>query len=171
MKNIRIYYLVLICILVLFSCEKDQDAMLTQLEVMKEQFTPSYTSISVECQLNSMASIKDVYVQYTSSEGFADYQEMQMQKKDGKYHANIVDLEDNTIYYIRYSASNRYSNGTTKKISSIKTLVPSVPKIQILSITNVLDKSADVLFDLKFDKPSNNHNVCIVLVLPHNHQK
>ena len=148
-KKTLLYY---IYVLILFaSCEKDQDAMLTQLEVMKEQFTPSYTSISVECQLNSMASIKDVYVQYASSEGFADYQEMQMQKKDGKYHANIVDLEDNTIYYIRYSASNRYSNGTTKKISSIKTLVPSVPKIQILSITNVLDKSADVLFDLKFD--------------------
>ena len=148
-KKTLLYY---IYVLILFaSCEKDQDAMLTQLEVMKEQFTPSYTSISVECQLNSMASIKDVYVQYASSEGFADYQEMQMQKKDGKYHANIVDLEDNTIYYIRYSASNRYSNGTTKRISSIKTLVPSVPKIQILSITNVLDKSADVLFDLKFD--------------------
>ena len=148
-KKTLLYY---IYVLILFaSCEKDQDAMLTQLEVMKEQFTPSYTSISVECQLNSMASIKDVYVQYASSEGFADYQEIQMQKKDGKYHANIVDLEDNTIYYIRYSASNRYSNGTTKKISSIKTLVPSVPKIQILSITNVLDKSADVLFDLKFD--------------------
>ena len=93
MKNIRIYYLLLICILVLFSCEKDQEAMLTQLRVVKEQFTPSYTSIVVECQLSTSASINDVYVQYTTSQDFADYQEEEMQKKDGKYTMEfIIDL-------------------------------------------------------------------------------
>lgn len=148
-KKTLLYY---IYVLILFaSCEKDQDAMLTQLEVMKEQFTPSYTSIAVECQLNTSASIKDVYVQYAASEKFADYQEIQMLKKDGKYHANIIDLEDNTIYYIRYSASNRYSNGTTKTISNIKTLGQSAPTINIISVNNILDESATAKFEIKYD--------------------
>lgn len=150
-NRMKIFFFILVFSFVCSSCEKDQDAMLTQLEVMKEQFTPSHTSIAVECQLNTSASIKDVYVQYAASEKFADYQEIQMLKKDGKYSANITDLEDNTTYYIRYSASNRYSSMITKEISSTKTLIPTIPEIQIQSITNVLNKSADVLFDLIFD--------------------
>ena len=151
MKNIRIYYLLLICILVLFSCEKDQEAMLTQLRVVKEQFTPSYTSIVVECQLSTSASINDVYVQYTTSQDFADYQEEEMQKKDGKYTVNLSNLEDNTTYYIRYAASNRYSTATTKDFSTAKTLAPNHPSVDVVSITDVLDKSANVQFDLTFD--------------------
>ena len=101
-KKRLLYY---IYVLILFaSCEKDQDAMLTQLKVVTEQFTPSYTSIAIECQLSTSASINDVYVQYAISQDFADYQEEEMQKKDGKYTVNLSNLEDNTTYYIRYAA-------------------------------------------------------------------
>ena len=151
MRNIKIYYLLLICILVLFSCEKDPEAMLTQLRVVKEQFTPSYTSIEVECQLSTSASINDVYVQYATSQDFADYQEEEMQKKDGMNTVNLSNLEDNTTYYIRYAASNRYSTATTKDFSTAKTLAPNHPSVDVVSITDVLDKSANVQFDLTFD--------------------
>lgn len=146
------FSLLLLALGLLFvSCEKDQDAILSSLKVENEKITPSYTSILIECQLKTAVSITSVFVQYSTTNDFAEYQEIQMDKRDGTYFANIDELCDNTTYYVRYSVANRYSSMLTKEITSTKTLVPSVPEIQILSITNVLDKSADVLFDLKFD--------------------
>lgn len=143
------YILFCLPIIALFiSCEKDQEAMLTQLRVVKEQFTPSYTSIAVECQLSTSASINDVYVQYTTSQDFADYQEEEMQKKDGKYTVNLSNLEDNTTYYIRYAASNRYSTGTTKEISTVTTLTQSIPIVKLISVTDIWDKSAKAQIEL-----------------------
>lgn len=146
------FSLLLLALGLLFvSCEKDKDAILSSLKVENEKITPSYTSILIECQLKTAVSITSVFVQYSTTNDFAEYQEIQMDKRDGTYFANIDELCDNTTYYVRYSVANRYSSMLTKEITSTKTLVPSVPDIQILSITNVLDKSADVLFDLKFD--------------------
>ena len=148
-KKRLLYY---IYVLILFaSCEKDQDAMLTQLEVMKEQFTPSYTSIAVECQLNTSASIKDVYVQYATSQDFADYQEEEMQKKDEKYTTNLSNLEENTTYFIRYVASNQYSTGTTKDISTATTLTQSPPTIKLISVNDILNESATAKFEVQHD--------------------
>ena len=133
------------------SCEKDQDAIISSLKIENEKLTPSYTSISVECQLNTQVAITSVFVQYSTNKDFVDYQEVQMEKKDGKYIANVDELQDNTTYYIRYSVLNRYSSMMTKEVSSVKTLVPSTPDIQIVSVMDVLDKSANVLLNLKFD--------------------
>jgi len=133
------------------SCEKDQDAIISSLKIENEKLTPSYTSISVECQLNTQVAITSVFVQYSTNKDFVDYQEVQMEKKDGKYIANVDELQDNTTYYIRYSVLNRYSSMITKEVSSVKTLVPSTPDIQIVSVMDVLDKSANVLLNLKFD--------------------
>lgn len=133
------------------SCEKDQDAIISSLKIKNEKLTPSYTSISVECQLNTQVAITSVFVQYSTNKDFVDYQEVQMEKKDGKYIANVDELQDNTTYYIRYSVLNRYSSMITKEVSTVKTLVPSTPDIQIVSVMDVLDKSANVLLNLKFD--------------------
>lgn len=133
------------------SCEKDQDAIISSLKIENEKLTPSYTSISVECQLNTQVAITSVFVQYSTNKEFVDYQEVQMEKKDGKYIANVDELQDNTTYYMRYSVLNRYSSMITKEVSTVKTLVPSTPDIEIVSVTDVLDKSASVLLNLKFD--------------------
>lgn len=133
------------------SCEKDPDAIISSLKIENEKLTPSYTSISVECQLNTQVAITSVFVQYSTNKDFVDYQEVQMEKKDGKYIANVDELQDNTTYYIRYSVLNRYSSMMTKEVNSVKTLVPSTPDIQIVSVMDVLDKSANVLLNLKFD--------------------
>ncbi len=148
MKNIKTYLLILICSLVLFSCEKDQDVILTQLQVVKEQLTPSYTSIAVECQLSTSASISYVYVQYATTGDFAEYKEVAMYKKNGNYNAKLSDLEDNTTYYIRYAVSNIYSVGISKDVSEVKTLaqsVPiSVPVVTTASASNITSTSATI---------------------------
>ncbi|MBR5444042.1 MAG: fibronectin type III domain-containing protein [Paludibacteraceae bacterium] len=133
------------------SCEKDQDAIISSLKIENEKFTPSYTSISVECQLNTQVAITSVFVQYSINKDFVDYQEVQMEKKDSKYIANVDELQDNTTYYIRYSVLNRYSSATTEEISQIKTLQPSVPTITLKSISDIWDTHAKAEIALEFD--------------------
>ena len=145
-------YLLLFGLGVLFaSCEKDQDAIISSLKIENEKLTPSYTSISVECQLNTQVAITSVFVQYSINKDFVDYQEVQMEKKDGKYIANVDELQDNTTYYIRYSVLNRYSSATTEEISQIKTLQSSIPSVKINSIDSIFDSHAKAEFKLEFD--------------------
>jgi hypothetical protein len=74
-----------------------------------------------------------------------------MIKNDRKYMIDLVNLHNNTTYYIRYSASNRYSSSTTQEISEAKTLQPSVPTITLKSISDIWDTHAKVQIALNFD--------------------
>ena len=146
----KIKYIVLILIL-LSSCEKDQDAMLTQLEVMTEQIAPSYTSAVLQCSFATKATLRNVYVQYATTQDFVEYDEMEMSKSDDVYSVVLDSLQDNTTYYVRYAVSNRYSSAITAEISTFQTLQPSVPVITLKSISDIWDTHAKAEIALDFD--------------------
>ena len=134
------------------SCEKDQDAIISSLKIENEKLTPSYTSILVECQLSSKATLRNVFLQYSTSVDFSEYEEIKMKDKTkGNYSANIIGLRDNTIYYIRYAASNTYSSILAEEFSSVTTLEQEVPTLHIDSVLLILDTLATVQFVIDFD--------------------
>ncbi|MGM9818236.1 MAG: hypothetical protein ACI30B_04550 [Paludibacteraceae bacterium] len=150
MKTIRLLF-VLGFILTVFSCDKDDDVVLSSFDVVKETINPSYTTADIVCEFSTRATVKNVFVHYSKNADFSDYEEQKMIEKDGKFSASLSALQWNTTYYIRYAAKNSYSSAVTKKVSQAKTLEATVPTINIEQISNVLDKTASVRVVLVFD--------------------
>ena len=118
----KIYFIIwTVVVATLFvSCEKDEEARLSTISVSSETFTPSYNSVLIETRFETKAAsdhykptLKTVYVQYSTRADFAEYEEALMNGKDYSYKVQLNDLQDNTTYYIRYVASNRYSSAMT----------------------------------------------------------
>ena len=154
MKKIYSVLSVLLTIIlmgVFVSCERDKEVMLTAVSVTNEQITPTYKSATISSTISSEATIRDVFVQYTVTKDFAEYDEVPMQEKDGIYTAELIDLLDNTTYYYRYAASNRHSAIVLQKIQQFATLQPTVPAIRLDSILTVWDSYAQVQVALEFD--------------------
>ena len=81
MKKIHLFIVTLItCSLItLFvACEKDEEIDLTTISVSNEQCTPSYTSATLQCSFATKATLRNVYVQYATTQNFAEYDEKEM---------------------------------------------------------------------------------------------
>ena len=151
MKNI---YTILICMCLLagfVACEKDKDFVLTKLSVQNETITPSYGSATIDCSFKADATISEAFVQYSLSSSFAKYDVAQMTEEKGKYAALLLDLQDNTTYYIRYAVSNKYSSVVSEEVIEFQTLQCTVPTIVLDSIADVWDNRAKAYIHLTFD--------------------
>ena len=165
MKKIHLFIVTLItCSLItLFvACEKDEEIDLTTISVSNEQCTPSYTSATLQCSFATKATLRNVYVQYATTQDFVEYDEMEMSKSDDVYSVVLDSLQDNTTYYVRYAVSNRYSSAITEEISTFQTLQPSVPTIALKSISDIWDTHAKAEIALDFDggTPISEMGIC-----------
>ena len=117
-------YSILLCIGLVagfVACEKDKEFALTTLSINNEVITPAYNSADVRCSFKTDATISDAYVQYALSSSFAKYEVAKMTEEKGIYTAQLVGLADNTTYYIRYEASNKYSRVVTMEVKAFTT--------------------------------------------------
>ena len=103
------------------ACEKDKEFELTKLTIENEVITPTYESAEVNCRLKADATISEAYVHYSLSSSFAKYEVAKMSEENGLYVAQLTSLQDNTIYYIRYSVSNKYSSVVTTEVKAFTT--------------------------------------------------
>ena len=147
-------YTILVCLCILASfvaCEKDKEFVLTKLTVTNETVTPSYETAEVSCSFKADATISEAFVQYSLSSSFAKYDVAKMTEEKGKYAALLLDLQDNTIYYIRYAVSNKYSSVVTEEVVECQTLPCTVPTIVLDSIGEVRESHAKAYLHLTFD--------------------
>ena len=148
MKNIFIYLLGISLLFV--SCEKDMEVIKSSLTVSNEEVTPFYTSaeiavdfapVQITDYINSGTNFDQVFVQYTTSKDFAEYQEEEMQDS-GRWRASLTNLQPNTTYYVRYFVKNKYSSAISNEVSEFKTLALSLPSITTSAVTQIMDTSA-----------------------------
>ena len=140
------------CLLAGFvACEKDKDFVLTKLTVQNETITPSYGSATIDCSFKADATISEAFVQYSLSSSFAKYDVAKMTEEKGKYAVLLLDLQDNTTYYIRYAVSNKYSSVVSEEVIEFQTLQCTVPTIVLDSIVDVWDNRAKAHIHLTFD--------------------
>ena len=146
----------------LISCERDNEAILTTLSVTNEDYKMSYTSAIIACHISSEATLGNVYLHYSTRQDFEEYDAVEMYEDEGMYHTQLKDLQDNTIYYIRYAASNRFSSIIGDDVYQIQTLKPSVPSIIFDTITTIWDTYANIQFHLEFDggAPISEMGIC-----------
>jgi hypothetical protein len=117
-------YVVLLCMMAcLMACEKDIDFGKTKLVVETNKVTPDYTSAIIECAIATDATVNEVYLQYTTDSMFFDYHEADMTEYIRKcYRAEIVDLQENTVYYYRYLVRNALSSAMSGGVEAFQTL-------------------------------------------------
>ncbi len=146
----------------LISCERDNEAMLTTLSVTNEDYKMSYTSAIITCHISSEATLGNVYLHYSTRQDFEEYDAIEMYEDERMYHTQLTDLQDNTIYYIRYAASNRFSSIIGDDVYQIQTLKPSVPSIIFDTITTIWNTYANIQFHLEFDggAPLSEMGIC-----------
>ena len=145
MKKIILSLLGVVFAFLFVACEEDRkDLALTTLSVSDEKVTPSYVSAVIQCALKSSATISEAYVQYAANRDFADSKKVEMTLENGLYNAELTDLQDSTLYYIRYEASNCYSTLITEYVSTFQTLVTNSPTITTTPAVDVTCTSATV---------------------------
>ena len=117
-------YVVLLCMMAgLMACEKDIDFGKTKLVVETNKVTTDCTSAIIECAIATDATVNEVYLQYTTDSMFFDYQEADMTEYIRKcYRAEIVDLQENTVYYYRYLVRNALSSAMSGGVEAFQTL-------------------------------------------------
>ena len=136
-------YVMLLCMMAgLMACEKDIDFGKTKLVVETNKVTPDYTSAIIECAIATDATVNEVYLQYTTDSMFYEYQETEMTEYIRKcYRAEIVDLQENTVYYYRYLVRNALSSASSGAVEVFQTLgsvvyvTPTVTTSAVVLIT------------------------------------
>mgnify|MGYP003320059725 FL=1 len=134
MRYCKYILLTISVVLGLFACQKDEDVTIAQLNIKNEVITPSYTSADIECWIECNVKFNQAKVECALTQDFQSPIVVAMEQSKGKYVAQVVDLQYDTTYYVRYIISNRMSAMTYDKIKSFKTLKPSVPTVQLDSV-------------------------------------
>ena len=143
MRYCKYILLTISVVLGLFACQKDEDVTIAQLNIKNEVITPSYTSADIECWIECNVKFNQAKVECALTQDFQSPIVVAMEQSKGKYVAQVVDLQYDTTYYVRYIISNRMSAMTYEKIKSFKTLKPSVPTVQLDSVANIWDVTAN----------------------------
>ena len=118
-------YTILVCLCMLagfVACEKDKEFVLTTLFVTGEVLAPTSEVATIQCKLSADATISEAYVHYSSTSSFEGYEEVKMTLANENYSALLLNLADNTTYYIRYEVSNKYSQVMSKSVNWFTTL-------------------------------------------------
>ena len=138
--------ILLLCtfLLMIASCEKDQDVIQSNVVIQKENISSFYKSAIVECELRSSATLSNIFVDYSNING-SDYQRVEVKKIANKYFAVLTGLTPNTSYDFRYYTANKYSNKTIERESRITTTSQtSIAAVLTDTATNITKSSAKV---------------------------
>ena len=145
MKRNYLYYL-LIVLLLAVSCEKDEMAYTTTVET---QEVSSVAATTAQCggmiSSDGNPTIKEAGVEWCTTSDFESNVSCSLAEKAklGKFACEIIDLKDNTQYYVRAYARNSY--GTIYgKVLSFKTLEIVLPAVRTDSVTNITISSATI---------------------------
>ena len=147
-------YTILVCLCMLASfvaCEKDKEFVLTTLSVTGEVLAPTYEAATIQCKLSADATISEAYVHYSLTSSFEDYEEVKMTLVNENYSALLLNLADNTTYYIRYEVSNKYSQVISKSVNSFKTERLTTPTVLLGSLSEIQETQAKVVMSVVYD--------------------
>ena len=124
-------YSIVLCLGLLISfvaCDGDKEFVKTECVITSEQIDVSQQSATITSIITTEATAIEVNLQYAITSNFADYQSVKMQQSGEKYVAQLVNLQENTTYYIRYVASNAYSSMIVDEKHSFTTKQTSTHK-------------------------------------------
>lgn len=146
MKNYTYIYWVLCLCFAIVSCELDDPVQGYSFVVSGIYAEPSYNTAQIECTIESKnVTIKHVDVQYSIYSDFSKYTTKRMINiSDKKYSIQLKNLESDELYYIRFSATDSYTDVLANKIGSFQTLKIGVPTVSTSSAIGITNTTANV---------------------------
>ena len=116
MKKSIIYIIPLLIAILFSACRKDEEVQIASLACENLSVLASYTTVSIEVDLCSNATIKEVVLEYTTESAFSNHRNLRMgkfNKTERRYYASLDSLLDGTKYYYRFKAYNKVSSYTS----------------------------------------------------------
>ena len=143
--SMKIKYIALCLLLALVGCQREEDMEIVNATINNERIDPSYSSVSISCNINCNATVNQVKAYISTTTDFSNAQtQLLVEQKKGTYAAKINGLANTTTYYVRYKISNNYSSFILDKTSQFKTIPFTTPTVQTNEVTDVTYNSAIV---------------------------
>ena len=113
--------------------------------INNELIDPSYSSVSIRCNIKCNATISNVKAYVSTNQSFSGSKSHALtEMSKGVYTATIDGLNDGTTYYIRYEISNRWSSISLDKVSEFTTILGTIPTITTIAATDITQNQAVV---------------------------
>ena len=141
----KIKYIVLCLLLALVGCQRDEEMEIVNATINNELIDPSYSSVSIRCNIKCNATISNVKAYVSTNQSFSGSKSHALtEMSKGVYTATIDGLNDGTTYYIRYEISNRWSSKMIDKVNEFKTIPYTIPMVQTSEVSEVTHSTAIV---------------------------
>ena len=141
----KIKYIVLCLLLVLVSCQRDEEMEIGQVSIGKEHLEASYSSVEISCRFQTNVTIKNVQAYLSTEADFSSAKSYSLSEKEkNTFGATIEGLKDASTYYVRYEISNRWSSKMVDDVSEFNTIPYTTPTVQTNEVTDVTYNSAKV---------------------------
>ena len=139
----KIKYIVLCLLLALVGCQREEDMEIVNATINNERIDPSYSSVSISCNINCNATVNQVKAYISTTTDFSNAQtQLLAEQKKGTYAAKINGLANNTTYYVCYKISNNYSSFILDKTSQFKTIPYTIPTVSTTPSSEITHNSA-----------------------------
>ena len=139
----KIKYIALCLLLALVGCQREEDMEIVNATINNERIDPSYSSVSISCNINCNATVNQVKAYISTTTDFSNAQtQLLVEQKKGTYAAKINGLANNTTYYVCYKISNNYSSFILDKTSQFKTIPYTTPTVSTTPSSEITHNSA-----------------------------
>ena len=143
--SMKIKYIALCLLLVLVSCQRDEEMEIGQVSIGNEHLEASYSSVEISCSFQTNVTIKNVQAYLSTEADFSSAKSYSLSEKSkNTFGATIEGLKDTSTYYVRYEVSNRWSSKMIDKVSEFKTIPYTIPTVQTSEVFEVTHSTAIV---------------------------
>ena len=141
----KIKYIALCLLLALVGCQRDEEMEIVNATINNELIDPSYSSVSIRCNIKCNATIKNVQAYLSTEADFSSAKSYSLTEKEkNTFGATIEGLKDASTYYVRYEVSNRWSSKMIDEVSEFKTIPYTIPMVQTSEVSEVTHSTAIV---------------------------
>ena len=138
----KIKYIALCLLLVLVGCQRDEEMEITQLTISSERIEPSYSSVSISCNIISNVTIKEAKVYVSKTTDFSSATTQVLENRRNAFTAEVSGLADGATYYVRYQISNRWVSLMAEEISEFQTIPATEPTVTTTQPKEITHNSA-----------------------------
>lgn len=150
MKWYKYSWIVLITLIAVVACKKEKEEPIPvapPLVMTEADIQVSYTEATILWQMETTATIKEMVAEYDTDSTFAQCEQVKMKVSVDTENnittctAVLTDLKENTQYFIRFKAVNKYGP-LTSPVSTFTTQAYHLAQVQFDSILDVTTSSA-----------------------------
>lgn len=159
MKKIYQYILLgLMASCALTACQREEEVPQVFVQVNQEIIEPSYTSVTLTCNLTSNFTIEAVRAHVSPTLDFEEaISDVLSEAGEGTFSGEVNGLREGTHYYVRYEMYNHLSVYMLQQISEFQTFSYSIPTVYTKQVTDIDFTSARVLAAVKTDGGATIH--------------